>query len=165
MRNLIFSIVLFVSCITVADAQKLRKEDKQTVANLQKHIEFLSSDALDGRRTGTAGEQQAMEYISSEFQKAGLQPKGSTTYFQPFDIDEGRQVNPSTLLTVGGQSLYLDREFFPLAFSPNTSIEALPSMALQEVQMPWFYDLKELLEAKKELRPCSSIIPRARRTG
>ncbi|MEI6947529.1 M20/M25/M40 family metallo-hydrolase [Paraflavisolibacter sp. H34] len=148
MRNLIFSIVLLVVFSTGATAQKLRKEDKQTVTNLQKHIEYLAADALEGRRTGSKGEQQAREYISNEFAKAGLQPKGSDNFYQPFDIYEGRQINPSTLLTVGGQGLYLNREFFPLAFSANTSLEALPSMALQEVQMPWFYDLKELLEAQ-----------------
>ena len=46
--------VLFASI--VVQAQKLKKEEKQLVTNLQKHIQFLADDKLEGRRTGTPGE-------------------------------------------------------------------------------------------------------------
>ncbi|MFN2456763.1 MAG: M28 family peptidase [Chitinophagaceae bacterium] len=127
-------------------AQKLRKEDKQLVANLQQHVTYLASDKLEGRRTGTQGEKLASEYISEQFRLAGLQPKGSNGYFQPFEINEGRQINPSTHLMIDGKILSLHKDFFPLSFSANTSLEALPSIALQESKMPWFINLKELLE-------------------
>ncbi len=144
MRNvfLLYFLVLFVA----ADAQKQKKEDKQLVANLQKHISILASDSLEGRRIGTAGEQKAMAYISGAFKTIGLLPKGTDGFYQPFEIDEGKQINPLTHLTVGGQSLVLYDEFFPLAFSANSSIEALPSMSIQELQMPWFWDIKELVD-------------------
>ncbi len=51
-------------------AQKLRKEDKQLVANLQQHVTYLASDKLEGRRTGTQGEKLASEYISEQFRLA-----------------------------------------------------------------------------------------------
>ena len=130
---------------TAADAQKLKKEDKQLVANLQQHVLFLASDQLQGRRTGTVGEKLAADYISKQFKALGLQPKGTAEYLQPFDIAEGKQVNPSTHLFINGTELKLNSEFFPLVYSANTSLEAMPSAAIQEADMPWFLDLKDLL--------------------
>ena len=43
---------------------------------LKKHIEYLASDKLEGRGTGTAAEQKAARYIAKQFKKIGLQPKG-----------------------------------------------------------------------------------------
>ncbi len=142
-------ILLFFSFCIIAntEAQKLKKEEKLVITNLQKHIEVLAHDSLEGRRAGTAGEQKAIAYISNEFKSIGLLPKGSNGYSQPFEIDEGKQINPTTRLLVGGQSLVLHEHFFPLTYSANISIEALPSMAIQEVGMPWFIDLKETVEA------------------
>jgi aminopeptidase YwaD len=147
MRN--YFLILFLLAFGAVEAQKLRKEDKQLIANLQEHIKYLASDELQGRRTGTQGETLAMKYISDEFKEAGLLPKGTNGYLQPFTVNEGKQVNPSTHLMVGGHALTLYKEFFPLAFSSNASVEALPSMAIQEVQMPWFLNLKDIVEENK----------------
>ncbi|MCU7550941.1 M28 family peptidase [Chitinophagaceae bacterium LB-8] len=147
MRN--YFLILFLLIFGATEAQKLKKEDKQLVANLQAHIQYLASDELQGRRTGTQGEALAMKYISDKFKGVGLAPKGTNDYLQPFVINEGKQVNPSTHLIVGGQALTLYKDFFPLAFSGNASLEALPSMAIQEVQMPWFWDIKEVVEENK----------------
>jgi hypothetical protein len=144
MRNLFLFILLLATY--VSEAQKLRKEDKQTIVNLQKHIEFLAGDQLEGRRTGTPGEQKAAEYISGEFQNLGLLPKGTKDYFQPFVINEGKQIDPSTYFTVGGQNLSLNKDFFPLAYSSDSTMEALTSMSIQEMQTPWFLDIKEMAE-------------------
>jgi hypothetical protein len=145
MRNRLLVFLLFG--FVAVNAQKLKKEDKLIIVNLQKHIQVLASDSLEGRRTGTAGEQKAIAYISNEFKSIGLLPKGTKEYYQPFEIDEGKQIMPSTRLVVGGQSLLPTKDFIPFAFSPNITIEALPSMAIQELGMPWFVDLKETFEA------------------
>jgi aminopeptidase YwaD len=131
---------------SAAQAQKLKKEDKQLMTNLQQHVQYLADDSLEGRRTGTPGEKLAAEYISGEFRKIGLAPKGTNDFLQYFDISEGRQVNPSTHLRIDDNALELNKDFIPLVYSPNISIEALPSLALQEPDMPWFYDLSETME-------------------
>ena len=141
-----YLLLPFVFAGSFAQAQKLKKEDKQLIANLQQHVQYLADDKLEGRRTGTQGEKLAAEYISAEFNKIGLQPKGSNGFFQAFDVKEGKQVNPSTHLIIDGNNLLLNKEFFPFAYSANASVEALPSLALQEPNMPWFYDVKELLD-------------------
>jgi hypothetical protein len=140
-------ILFFLFTAIIADAQKLKKEDRQLVANLQQHIQFLADDKLEGRRTGTAGEAAAADYISTQFKTIGLAPKGTNDYLQAFDVNEGKQINPTTFLTIDGKNLVLNKEFFPLIISPNVTIEALLSLALQEPNTPWFFDLKELLES------------------
>ena len=70
-----FFILFFVFAATFAQGQKLKKEDKLLVTNLQKHIQFLADDKLEGRRTGTPGEVAAATYISNQFKTIGLVPK------------------------------------------------------------------------------------------
>src|SRR6188768_1689222 len=130
-------------------APKLSKADNATVTNLQANIGYLASDKLEGRRAGTNGEKIAGEYISQKFQLAGLQPKGSDGFFQPFEIYDGKQINSATHFIINENNLAVDKDFFPFPFSQNASIEALPSIAVQEAEMPWFYDLKEVLEENK----------------
>jgi len=145
-----YLLIILAWSVTNVYSQKLKKEDKQLVANLQQHVSFLADDKLEGRRTGTAGEKLAMEYISSEFKKIGLLPKGVNTFYQPFEVAEGKQVNPSTHLLINGNSLALHKDFFPFIYSANTSLEAVPSVALHEGQMPWFLNVKELLDVNKD---------------
>ena len=55
------------------------------------HIKFLASDELEGRLTGTPGNDQAAEYIAGQFKDAGLSPGGDDgSYFQAFKVRRGR---------------------------------------------------------------------------
>lgn len=141
-----FLVVLGFSSL---QAQKLKRADKAIFTNLQSHIRYLADDKLEGRRAGTAGEKLAREYISNQFASIGLQAKGTESWFQAFEINDGKQVNPATHLLINGADLKLDQDFFPLAFSANASAEAAVSMALPEKSVPWFMDLKEMLEENK----------------
>jgi hypothetical protein len=146
MRLLI--ILLFASFSSVG--QKLKKADKVVITNLQAHITYLADDKLEGRRAGTNGEKLASEYISNEFKKAGLEPKGEKGWLQPFEIYEGKQINASTLLFINDRELKLNDEYFPFVFCPGASIEAAVSPSLKETGVPWFTDLKDVIEDNKE---------------
>jgi len=141
-------ILLFVPIFffQIGSSQKLKKSDQVTLTNLQNHIHYLADDKLEGRRTGTKGEELAMNYISDQFKQIGIKPKGPDGYLQPFEVDEGKQVNTATHFVINGKELKLDDDFFPFAYSPNSNIEALPAIAIQEAGMPWFINLKEVLE-------------------
>ena len=41
-------------------------------SRLRAHVEYLASDKLEGRRTGSAGRNLAAEYIAREFSRYGL---------------------------------------------------------------------------------------------
>src|SRR5215469_15758166 len=47
------------------------------------YVEFLASDKLEGRNTGSEGHRKAAEFVSSEFERDGLKPAGEQGYIQP----------------------------------------------------------------------------------
>ncbi|RYD72076.1 MAG: M28 family peptidase, partial [Sphingobacteriales bacterium] len=84
MKQLIV-IALILTCST-AFAQNL-KEDQKSLERIKASVSYLADDKLEGRRTGTAGEKLASEYISQQFKKAGLSALGSNgTYLQAFPV-------------------------------------------------------------------------------
>jgi len=149
--NIVGYRVLLLSLLLMAchASKQVSENDTTTLENLRSHIQYLADDKLEGRRTGTAGEQLAMEYISWQFRKNGLAPKGEKEYYQPFEVYDGKVIGPETALSINGKPLQAGKDFFPFAFSANLKMEALPSIAIQEAEMPWFFDLKEILEENK----------------
>jgi hypothetical protein len=147
MKN-IFLLIFLISESVIG--QKLKKADKAVIANLKTEISYLSSDQLEGRRTGTPGEKLAYEYISNEFEKAGLKPKGdANSFIQSFDINEGKEILPATHLSINDSSLGINKDFFPLIFSADGEAKGDVSPAFKEKGMPWFLDINDSLESNK----------------
>jgi Zn-dependent M28 family amino/carboxypeptidase len=149
-----FWVLLLVPFLGLSQGKrKIRIEaEKQKallISNLKSHIGYLASDALEGRRTGTAGADAAMDYLVKQYQQLGIGPKGTSGYLQKFEINEGLQLDPSTHFTVNNIQLKIEKDFFPLANSASTSITGKPAMALNEKGQPWFKDIKETLEENK----------------
>jgi Peptidase family M28/PDZ domain len=144
-------LVFLLLASQIATAQRLRKSDRIIIDSLKSEITYLASDPLEGRRTGTEGEKLAYEYLSGQFRKIGLIPMGDdNTFIQTFEINEGKQILASTHLTINNSELPVEKEFFPLAYSGQGSIKtAYASPVLQEKGMPWFWDLKDILEGNK----------------
>ncbi|MEK7227125.1 MAG: M20/M25/M40 family metallo-hydrolase, partial [Bacteroidota bacterium] len=85
-------IVLLLSC---SESKKL--STAATADNLKAHIEYLADDKLEGRRTGTKGEELAMNYIMNQFKKAGLEPKGTEFYMQNFPLKDGKAMGHNVI--------------------------------------------------------------------
>ena len=49
------------------------------VGRLRGHLEFLASEALEGRLTGTPEEQRATAYVAQQFENIGLKPRPAKT--------------------------------------------------------------------------------------
>lgn len=47
------------------------------------YVEFLASDKLEGRNTGSEGHRKAAAYVAQEFERDGLKPAGVEGYIQP----------------------------------------------------------------------------------
>jgi aminopeptidase YwaD len=97
-----------------------------TAAELQKHVKYLASDELEGRRIGTKGADAAAEYISKEMKSYGLKPIGDKgTFFQNFDFVAGvkiDKINALTLTTSGKTIGYTPgKDYVPLGFSSSDS--------------------------------------------
>jgi acetylornithine deacetylase/succinyl-diaminopimelate desuccinylase-like protein len=71
----IYLLILFAS-LNLSCAQEIKKE------NLVKHIETLAADELEGRGTGTSGEEQAAKYIEGRFKNLKLKPMGENNAFR-----------------------------------------------------------------------------------
>lgn len=141
--------VLFLSACSSSSKLTTKKSEAQTLDNLKAHIQYLADDKLEGRRTGSKGEELAMEYIESQFKSIGLLPKGTESYTQSFIVNDGKQIDPATTFSINGDTLESGKDFFPFPYSPDIYFEALPAIAVQETEMPWFFDLKETLEENK----------------
>ena len=141
---------IFISLILIstgAAAQRLKKSDKEVIENLKKEITYLASDKLQGRRTGTEGEKLAYEYLSDQFEKAGLAPKGDgNSFIQTFEINEGKQILSATHMIINDTALEIGKDFFPLIFSGDGSAKGDVSPAFKEKGRPWFWDIKESLD-------------------
>jgi Zn-dependent M28 family amino/carboxypeptidase len=98
MRTSILSGILFVSfLLTVAGAQQPSvPADVQSAMDhfskpaLRANMRFLADDLLEGRGTGTRGQEIAAHYVAAQFEAFGLEPGGSTrnSYFQPVPFRE-----------------------------------------------------------------------------
>ncbi len=62
------------------------------INDLEKHLNILAHDSLEGRETGKRGQKMAAEYIANHFKKIGIPPYKRNTYYQPFKVKSGRHL-------------------------------------------------------------------------
>jgi len=82
LHYIIFIIIL--SAVSAFSAEPAAIDSiNDTAARIKDHISYLASDELEGRGTGTAGEQKAAKYISDFLGTLNLVPIGDrNTYYQ-----------------------------------------------------------------------------------
>jgi len=144
MRRIAFFLLILFPIFL--NAQGLRRADKVLIQNLENHIKFLASDALEGRRAGSPGEQKAVDYIILQYQNAGIQAMGNNGFIQSFPINEGKKLSANSFIKVNKQALLLDTDFFPISNSGTGDIKSMASLSLNEPKQIWFKDLGEVLE-------------------
>ena len=90
-----------------------------------KHIEYLSSDALQGRWPGTMEDSLAGQYIKTAFSKSGVEPL-LAQYDQPFDVIVKLDAPPvNNFISSGsGERLVLNKQYSIFPFSGTATIEA-----------------------------------------
>jgi hypothetical protein len=98
-------------------------DSRPSIERIRRHVEYLASEKLQGRRTGTDGIKEAAAYIFAEFKRYGLRQGGNAGYYQPFNFITGVKLgdkNSFELKTQGSaRSLKAGEDFMPLAFSSN----------------------------------------------
>ncbi len=97
--------------------------DSTLVEHLKEHIYYLASDKLSGRNTGSKGEKRSYAYISEQYKKMGLLPKGESGFLQPFNFTYGKKMSGKNQLLLNGEVLQLDEDFYPLNFSANGKVK------------------------------------------
>ena len=64
------------------------------------HVQFLASDDMRGRDTGSDGYRRSAEYVAKQFADAGLQPAGTNGFMQPIDFEVRRLDEPNSNLSL-----------------------------------------------------------------
>jgi hypothetical protein len=88
MRILAVFLVASLACAQQTKSRIAEGFDSIQVARLRADLTFLSSDALEGRRSLERGSEVAIQWIASEFAKAGLKPLVGDSYLQPVPLIE-----------------------------------------------------------------------------
>lgn len=81
-RSIFFLAITATIYNSCANAQNNEAVNAINAGNLSAHIKVLASDAFEGRKPFTRGEDSAINYIAAEFKKMGLQPGNNGSYFQ-----------------------------------------------------------------------------------
>ena len=105
MKHFIFKssfILVSVLSISACDGPP---NDEKLLASLQEDVIFLAADELGGRAIGTDGEQKAAEYLAKEFEKLGLQPKGTEGFFQPFTVSKPSNPHEEAVIGTDGEGI------------------------------------------------------------
>ena len=63
----------------------LISQNKEVIDKMIEEVNYLASDKLEGRETGTASERLAASYIRDKFKEYNVLPKGTDGYFQYFE--------------------------------------------------------------------------------
>ena len=90
------------------------KANAELLINLKAHIQYLSDDALEGRMTGSKGEELARQYIIEQYKQMGLEPGNDKGYIQELEINEGKRIDAATFLQVDDKTLVLKDDYIPL---------------------------------------------------
>ena len=141
MRTRQFAPLLVAILATVGVlAQQPSFQTDPSVEKLRQHISYLASDALEGRRTGSAGANDAAHYIAGEFSRLGLRPavqpsntrklsEAISRYLQTFPYVAGVQLGKGNALSFNQSSgaaplsLGVGDDWMPLGFSTNGRVD------------------------------------------
>jgi hypothetical protein len=93
MKKLIL-LILVGLCMYGADLLA----QQTSLEQIRYHVYYLADDSLEGRLTGTDGEQKAAAYIQQQFSKLGLQAAGEGgTWLQPFTFTASQSLQTARL--------------------------------------------------------------------
>src|SRR5438552_17046315 len=113
-RKLLKRFVTYPILVAALAVAVLAQQPSSTpsVDRLRQVIEYLASDALEGRRTGTPGANDAAHYIAGEFNRFGLRPgmqmarparprgENQARYLQPFPFVTSGELGKNNLFFV-----------------------------------------------------------------
>ncbi|HYO82375.1 MAG TPA: peptidase M28, partial [Bryobacteraceae bacterium] len=126
-RNALILLLLGSALVLTAD---LASEGKRWWS----HVEYLASDQLEGRNTGSPGYRKAAEYVAQEFERVGLKPAGDSGPFQTVRFESRVIDEPKSSL-----SLVRDGVAQPLAIGDDAVIGLRGNPPSPEFEAPLYF--------------------------
>ena len=134
--------LVFLVAFSIAVVAQQPNASTPSIERLRQIVEYLASDALEGRRTGTPGANDAAHYIAGEFNRFGLRPgmqmarpartrgENQARYLQPFPFVASVELGKNNLFFVNpGRAadtaqFQVGEDWMPLGFSSNGRVES-----------------------------------------
>ena len=114
--------LLVAAALLTGAAPKQAIGDRHAADRIRAHVEFLASDLLEGRDTGSRGHRIAANYVAAEFRKLGLKPGGTNgSWFVEVPFRRATlAATPTVDVTINGRktSLVVGRD---VAVRPNVT--------------------------------------------
>src|SRR5436190_21047705 len=90
MKRVLLVVVLFSTSISA--------QQTAVASRTRPAVEFLASDRLEGRESGSPGERMAGDYIAMQLARAGAKPlPGHSDMFMPFEFTSGTRDGGTTM--------------------------------------------------------------------
>jgi hypothetical protein len=99
-RRLRLTSQALIVCILVTVVTAAEGPSSNPANEWWKHIQYLASDQLAGRETGSEGHRLAAQYVATAFRRAGLKPGGTRGYFQSVRFISRRIVEERSSLAI-----------------------------------------------------------------
>ena len=110
-------------------------------------LQFLSSDALEGRLSLKRGSEVAIQWVASEFAKAGLKPAAGDSFLQQLELIEFRVDRNESCIIIGSR-----RETVTSLFPNDVTVQAPVVFAGFGITAPEFgYDDYAGLDARGKI--------------
>jgi aminopeptidase YwaD len=132
-------------------ARKDAAAGKVSAEVVQRHVNFLASDKLQGRRAGTPEADQAAKYIAEEFRRSGLKPLSAAGFLQPFTFVSGVRLGKQNSFEITNKGfgrvlqndssfsttdLKVAEDYMPLAFSSSQPAKGDPVLVGYGISAP-----------------------------
>lgn len=127
MRLSALGLLIAVTPLAWADAPAREPWSLVRQDAIRSHVEFLSSDLLEGRSAASRGYDIAAAYVAAHFRQHALQPSGDDdTYFQTVPLLEGTPVLPgsSAELLIEGET---ERFEYGMDYLPSVDFSSASS--------------------------------------
>src|SRR5690606_28304843 len=91
------------------DLQSVKYASTITTTDLERHLNYLASDELEGRDTGAKGQKLAADYLAEFYKGLGLNGPVDGSYYQKFQL--ASVMYKEVELKVGKQKLVNNEDF------------------------------------------------------
>ncbi|MGD8305907.1 MAG: M20/M25/M40 family metallo-hydrolase [Ignavibacteria bacterium] len=132
MKHICKILLLVFVVLNYSTFSQERSFEDEGLVYLKSNLEFLASDLLEGRETGTRGTYLASFFITSELKKYGVKPFGDNgMYFQNFNLLD-RKYDESSRITI----IYEKRDSEQLIIGDDFHIssEQMPSFKYSKLK-------------------------------
>jgi hypothetical protein len=123
-------------------AAEAKLENEAIDKQLRADVNYLASDALEGRLTGTNGEMLAGTYIQKRMAQIGLLPYGKS-YNRSFKFERGSELSPEVRFSINSRFVSVPEDAFPAGYSNEGRDENYVLPDSREAGSPWVIPLYE----------------------